>query len=58
MSTRVLTRSDGVEVPIYSPARYQRALTKQASKKEIRAAGQLLQQDPIVASGTRRSSYS
>jgi hypothetical protein len=46
---RVLTRSDGVEVPIYSPARYERVVTKQASKKEIRAAQELLQHDPLSA---------
>jgi hypothetical protein len=44
---RVLTRSDGVEVPIYNPARYACAVTKQASKKEICVAQKLLQLDPL-----------
>jgi hypothetical protein len=32
---RVITRSDGREVPIYSPAHLERVSTKQASKSEI-----------------------
>lgn len=51
---RVLTRNDGVEVPIYSPARYERTVTKQASKKEIRAAQKLLQLDPLAISAAQR----
>jgi hypothetical protein len=52
---RVITRSDGSEVPIYGTARYERVATKQASKKEMRAAGELLQQDPIAAPAAKRS---
>jgi hypothetical protein len=44
---RVITRSDGHEVPIYSTPRYERAATKQASKKEIRDARRLLECDPL-----------
>jgi hypothetical protein len=44
---RVLTRSDGSEVPIYSTPRYERAATKQASKKDIRNAQRLLGRDPL-----------
>ena len=32
---RVITRSDGREVPIYAPEHYERLATKQASKREI-----------------------
>jgi hypothetical protein len=35
---RVITRSDGRQVPIYGSAYYERAATKQASTKEIRDA--------------------
>jgi hypothetical protein len=52
---RALTRNDHREVPIYGTARYERIATKQASKKEIRDACVLLQQDPIAARTTRRS---
>ena len=45
---RVITRSDGRAVPIYGSAHYERVATKQASKKEIRAAQSLLRQDPLA----------
>jgi hypothetical protein len=45
---RVITRSDGREVPIYGSAYYERAVTKQASKKEIRHAHTLLGRDPLT----------
>jgi hypothetical protein len=45
---RVLTRSDGSEMPIYSTPRLERVATKQASKKEVRDAQQLLQRDPLA----------
>ncbi|MBI1873900.1 MAG: hypothetical protein HYS05_08430 [Acidobacteria bacterium] len=45
---RLITRSDSHEVPIYSPARRLRLATKQASKKEIRDALPLLQEDPLA----------
>jgi hypothetical protein len=52
---RVLTRSDGREVPIYSTPRYERAATKQAGRKEIQSARRLLEQDPIaVVAGGRK----
>jgi hypothetical protein len=51
---RVITRSDGREVPIYSVPRNERAATKQASKKEIRDAQALLQQDPLAGHRTDR----
>jgi hypothetical protein len=44
---RSVTRSDGREVPIYSPAHYERVATKQASKSEIRRAVRLLEADPL-----------
>jgi hypothetical protein len=44
---RLITRSDGYEVPIYSSPRYERLTTKQASKKEIRDARLLLERDPL-----------
>ncbi len=44
---RVITRSDGRDVPIYSAPRYERVATKQASKKEIREAQRLLDIDPL-----------
>jgi len=44
----VITRSDGRDVPIYGSPRYERAATKQASKKEIRDAQSLLRQDPLA----------
>lgn len=44
---RVISRSDGRDVPIYGPPRYERVATKQASKKEIREAQQLLDVDPL-----------
>ena len=51
---RVITRSDGHEVPIcgsprYERAAYERAATKQASKKEIRDARRLLEREPLCA---------
>jgi hypothetical protein len=46
---RVIIRSDGHEVPIYSTPRYERAATKQASKKEIRDARRLLERDPLCS---------
>jgi hypothetical protein len=45
---RVITRRDGREVPIYGSAHYERAATKQASKKEIRDAQSLLRHDPLA----------
>ena len=45
---RVITRSDGREVPIYGTARYERVATKQASKKEIREARRILERDPLT----------
>jgi hypothetical protein len=45
---RVLTRSDGSEMPIYSTPRLERVATKQASKKEVRDAQRLLQRDPLA----------
>jgi len=45
---RRITRSDGHEVPIDSPAHLERVSTKQASKSEIHAAGRLLQRDPLA----------
>jgi hypothetical protein len=47
---RVITRSDGRQVPIYSTAHYARVATKQAGKKEIRDAGRLLERDPLAGS--------
>lgn len=52
---RVITRSDGRDVPIYGSPYYERAATKQASKKEIRAAQTLLRRDPLTGSGTDRA---
>jgi hypothetical protein len=49
---RVITRSDGREVPIFGPARLERTMTKQASKKEIRDAQPLLRGDPCGAERT------
>ena len=49
---RVITRTDGREVPIYGSARYERVATKQASKKEIRGAQRLLQGDPLAGDAT------
>jgi hypothetical protein len=46
---RVITRSDGREVPIYNSAHLERVSTKQASKSEIRASGRLLERDPLAA---------
>lgn len=45
---RVIVRSDGRQVPIYSAAHCERASTKQASRKELRDARPLLQQDPLA----------
>jgi hypothetical protein len=44
---RLITRSDGRDVPIYGCSRYERVATKQASKKEIREAQRLLDVDPL-----------
>jgi hypothetical protein len=44
---RVITRSDGHDVPVYASPRYERVATKQASKKEIRDARRLLDCDPL-----------
>ena len=51
---RVITRSDGREVPIYGSAHYERVATKQAGKKEIRDALSLLQRDPLAADEAER----
>ena len=51
---RVITRSDGREVPIFGSAHYQREATKQACKKEIRDAQALLRRDPLAGAGTRK----
>ena len=45
---RLLIRSDGREVPIYSAPRYECIGIKQASKKEIRDALSLLRSDPLA----------
>src|SRR5574338_116113 len=45
---RVVARSDGLEVPIYSTAHYERVATKQASKKEVRKARCILDTDPLA----------
>lgn len=50
---RVISRSDGREVPIFSSPHLERTATKQASKKEIRAAQPLLRRDPLVSAGSR-----
>jgi hypothetical protein len=46
---RVVTRSDGREVPIFGLAHLERTATKPASKKEIRDAQSLLRRDPLAA---------
>jgi hypothetical protein len=48
---RVITRSDGRDVPIYGSPHYERAGTKQASKQEIRDAQTLLHRDPLADAG-------
>jgi hypothetical protein len=50
---RVITRSDGREVPVYGSAHLERTATKQASKKEIRDAQALLRQDPLAPNGSK-----
>lgn len=45
---RVLTRSDGTEVPIYSAACLERVATKQANRNEVWAARSILELDPLV----------
>jgi hypothetical protein len=45
---RVVTRSDGREVPIYAPAHYEQLATKQARRKENRDALPLLERDPLA----------
>lgn len=49
---RVLTRSDGSEVSIFSTPHYEHVRTKQASREETQAARWLLEQDPFVARST------
>ena len=49
---RVITRSDGREVPIFGSAHLERTATKQASKKEIRDAQPLLRRDPVASNGS------
>jgi hypothetical protein len=49
---RVITRSDGREMPIYGSTHYERAATKQVSKREIRDAQTLLRRDPLAGPGT------
>ena len=49
---RVITRTDGHHVPIYGSPHYERAATKQASKKEIRDAQTLLRREPLAGPGT------
>ena len=53
---RVVTRSDGREVPIFGSAHLERAATKQASKKEIRDAPPLLRRDPMAPNGRQAKS--
>ena len=48
---RVITRSDGREVPIFGMAHFERHATKQASKKEIRDSEPLLRRDPLARNG-------
>jgi hypothetical protein len=50
---RVITRSDGREVPVFGSAHLERIATKQASKKEIRDAQALLEQDPLAPNGPK-----
>ena len=50
---RVITRSDGREVPIFGSAHFERQATKQASKKEIRDAQPILRRDPLARNGKR-----
>jgi hypothetical protein len=45
---RVITGSDGRDVPIYGPSRYERVATKQASKNEVRQARRILDRDPLA----------
>jgi hypothetical protein len=45
---RSVTRSDGRNVSITRPAHYERAATKQASRKEIRSAQGVLDSDPLA----------
>jgi hypothetical protein len=51
---RVVARGDGREVRVYSAPHYERAATKQASKKEIRDARRMLEGDPLGGSDDRR----
>jgi len=48
MSTLEIVCCARREVPIYGSAHYERAATKQASKKAIRDAQSLLRQDPLA----------
>jgi hypothetical protein len=52
---RVVTRSDGREVPIFGSPQLERTATKQASKKEIRDAQPLLGRDPLRPTGVGRA---
>jgi hypothetical protein len=45
---RVITRSNGPDVPVYRSAQRERVATKQANKKEIRDARPLLVRDPLA----------
>ena len=45
---RMITRSDGHEVPIYSPAHLERVRTKRTGRSEIRPAAERLQPDPLT----------
>ncbi len=54
---RVITRSDGREVPIYSAPQYERVATKQASKKQIREARRILERDPLAGHVSRTTHH-
>jgi len=55
---RVVTRSDGREVPIFGAAHLERTATKQANKKEVRDAQPLLRRDPLAVNGPRTQTKS
>jgi hypothetical protein len=55
---RVITRSDGREVPIFGSAHLECTVTKQASKKEIRDAHALLRRDPLAPNGSKTQAKS
>jgi hypothetical protein len=44
---RIVTRSDGREVPIYGAPHYERVATKQASKKDVQRSRRILDRDPL-----------